>query len=661
MTDSPSSRVEQATDLDLGPRQLRVVFLTEGEAPPSAVVELLSHTSMEVAGRELDAFFAELEMGFALPDLLVGVGGEHLVRALRRHETTACLPVFRWGSTATVPAGWDGSVVRWNEARLSDVALWLDRLAPFPAIAEPDDAERREHLFLRFLATRGSATLADAKVFGVKAPHAALRRWQERGWCHGAVQHLQATPGLLDVVGRERLKIDERLPLLGGSPQASVAPSEGSQPAPRFQAGSEERAKANPSARPDTFERTLSARFAWVVILVLLALVVFLFDKAGGLAWLQGLDGSVAQQEHGAEGTSLDSIGSSETPKGDGPAGLATVPVVENHALPELFLDGRLVRPMLDLPAAISGRVSWKVASGSLVQKGETIGTLHQVVGVDQTERLKDLRVEMDQDFARHQQATETTWRASLTSAQEVLQQRRTEVSHLQRRLPELQENYDHARALADEGVLSFREVRPEWEALVAVQEDLDGARAAQEDAQAAVLVLETDGPPDLAAQSTWTSQVRALDVQLEEARANLVQVPILAPGHGELQLQVEAGQTCQAGEVVALLTPQNGGFLEAVLATPDWHASYLSGGARLRRPERSSWMPTRVLSAVSEPDGLTRLRLRLPVGWLDDALALADADRQLLELRITPPAPPSPNSSQADQLREDRPVVSSQ
>jgi hypothetical protein len=158
-----------------------------------------------------------------------------------------------------------------------------------------------------------------------------------------------------------------------------------------------------------------------------------------------------------------------------------------------------------------------------------------------------------------------------------------------------------------------------------------------------------------------WASQVRALDVQLEEAQANLVQIPILASGHGELQLQVEAGHACHAGEVVALLIPQNGGHIEAVLATPDWHASYLSGGARLRRPERSSWMPTRVLSAVSEPDGLTRLRLRLPVGWLDDALALADADRQLLELRITAPAPPATSSAQGDQLRSASPVESSQ
>ncbi|MHC4823301.1 MAG: HlyD family secretion protein [Planctomycetota bacterium] len=631
---------------------MRVVFLTEGEAPPTAVVELLSHSSMDVEGRELDAFFAELDMGFPIPDLLVGVGGEHLVRALRQHETTACLPVFRWGSTATVPPGWDGSVVRWNDSRLSDVALWLDRLAPFPSIAEPDEAERREHLFLRFLATRGSASLADAKVFGVKGPHAALRRWQERGWCHGAVQHLQATPGLLDVVGRERLKIEERLPLPAASTASAVHPSQ-DVPAVATPA-----VRTNPSARSDTFERTLTARLAWVVILVLLALVVFLFERAGGVDWLQGLDGSLAHSVEPAGLESADPEVRQPVPVTQEPAVLAAGAQV---SLPELFLDGRLVRPMLDLPAAIAGRVSWSVASGSLVQKGETVGFLNQVAGVDHTARLQELRAEMDSELALQQREAEAEWQQSVEKARSDVQLHHAEVQRLQRRLPELQQNYDHARALAEEGVLSFREVRPEWEALVAVEEELESAGAEETHAQASLFALQEQGSPDLSTKPTWASQVRALDVQLEEAQANLVQIPIVAPGHGELDFQVEAGRNCHPGEVVALLTPQNGGHIEAVLATPDWHAAYLSGGARLRRPERSSWMPTRVLSAVSEPDGLTHLRLRLPVGWLDDALALADADRELLELRITPPAPPSIVSAQDDQPLRASPVESTQ
>jgi len=608
----------------MSPEQpLRVVFLTEGEAPPEAVVKLLEHPSMVVDGRELDAFFAELDMGFPIPDLLVGVGGQVLIQTLRRHETTACLPVFRWGSTATTPPGWDGSVVRWGEARLSDVALWLQRLLPFPKVAEAEEGDRREHLFLRFLATRGTASLADAKEFGVKAPHAALRRWTERGWCHGSVQHLKATNGLLDVVARERLHVDELLTPPGQAVAVLQKPKAAYPP------------KVNPSATAPA--RNRGSKLAWATIVALLALVVFLFDKAGGVTWAGSWFTSELPNN---ESVQEDSIAH----KGEDPPEVV-VSKKKIPSLPELYLDARLMRPLLEIHASLDGRVQWSVEENVSVMAGGQVGTITQVAGVDRRERLQNLMQELQQELVLLESSAKKEWEKQLHEAREEEVRMTWTINNLLRRLPNLQEVYAQSKALAEEGVLSFREVRPDWDALVALEEDLEQAKQAATHAKNLVLKLESSGPARPAQQASWNTQTQALQVQLEEAKSTQIQVPVLMTQPGGFQPLLASGEVCHAGEVIALLSPQNGGYLEAVLATADWNAAYLVGGARLRRPERSSWMPTKILSASSEPDGLTRLRLRLPVGWLDDSLALADADRQLLELRLTAPVPTSTSS----------------
>ena len=575
---------------------------------------------MVVEGRELDAFFAELDMGFPMPDLLVGVGGQSLVQTLRRHERTACLPVFQWGSTATTPPGWDGSVVRWGEARLSDVALWLERLAPFPLVAEAEETDRREHLFLRFLATRGTASLADAKEFGVKAPHAALRRWTERGWCHGSVQHLKATPGLLDVVGRERLHIDELLTPPGQEVMV------------RKKSIASKKPKMNPSVMPE--ERRGGSKFAWATIVVLLALVGFLFQKAGGVDWMRGM---LSAEHPNPESAKQDPVAVTEEAPPELASSKKQIP-----SLPELYLDARLMRPVLEITANLDGRVQWSAEEKSSVMAGSQIGMISQVAGVDRSDRLQNLMRDMESELAQEQATAEIAWKSELADAEEAARHKNSAWVALERRLPALQQAYAQSKALAEEGVISFREVRPDRDALLALEEDLDLAKQSQADANDALAKLQKEGAPDLTQQASWNTQTKALQVQLEEAQATQIQVPILAEQPGDFEPLLAAGEVCHAGQVIALLSPQNGGYLEAVLATPDWDPAYLVGGARLRRPGRSSWMPTRILSASSEPDGLTRLRLRLPVGWLDDALALADADRQLLELRLTAPVPTS-------------------
>jgi len=286
--------------------------------------------------------------------------------------------------------------------------------------------------------------------------------------------------------------------------------------------------------------------------------------------------------------------------------------------------------------------VQWSAEEKSSVMAGAQVGVITQMAGVDRRDRLRDLLREMETEMAEQQKASDLAWRHQLHLAEESALSKSSARVALSRRLPSLQKAYAQSKALAEEGVISFRAVRPDWDALLALEENIAQATEAENIAQSVVDQMLQSGAPNLSKQASWTTQTKALQVQLEEAQASQIQIPILVEQAGDFEPLLAAGEVCRAGEVIGHLSPQNGGYLEAVLATPDWDPAYLVGGARLRRPERSSWMPTRILSASSEPDGLTRLRLRLPVGWLDDALALANADRQLLELRLTAPVPTS-------------------
>lgn len=600
---------------------LRVVFLTQGEAPPEGVVQMLQHPQVLIDGQELDAFFAALDSGLEPPDMLVGVGGEALVSALRRHAITACLPLFRWGSTTTVPPGWDGSLVRWNPAALADIDAWAEALHTWPAIEATEDSARREHAFLRFLATRGQASLADAKLFGVKAPHAAMRRWTERSWCRGSVQRLQAEPGLWEIAARPSLK--EAPPKPKAQPKAQVVEvlaTPTTEPAP-------------PPVEVHRPRRAL----LWSSVVVILAVGAFLVDQNNGVERLKTWISTKSTPVQQPPLVELPKLPSQPLDQEMDP--VAPPPMPE---LPELFLDGELIRPQVDVVATVDGRLHWhpKFTQQGAVMEGAEVAVLTQVAGVDRSDRLQDLQNEMEREFAAQQAASLEQWKQEERRQQNAVARHEATVSSLERRLPAARETYAQAKALAEEGILSFREVRPDWEALLALELELDEAQAEVAAAQASWLAWQQDGPPNLEERPGWQAQSRALEVQLQEAKASQIEVGLRVPRAGEFRPLVGDGEAVQEGQVVGVLTPWNDGYLEAVLATPDWDPAYLAGNARLRRPGRSSWMPTRILSAASEPDGLTRLRLRLPVGWLADTLALADADRELLELRLTPPQP---------------------
>lgn len=607
---------------------LRVVFLTQGEAPPEGVVQMLQHPQVAMDGQELDAFFASLDGGAEVPDMLVGVGGESLVGALRRHAITACLPLFRWGSTTTVPPGWDGSLVRWNPAALADVDAWAAPQNTWPSIEAHEENGRREHAFLRFLATRGQASLADAKLFGVKAPHAALRRWQERGWCQGSVQRLTAQDSLWDVVARPNLQEAT------AKPQAKVVEvlaTPTTEPAP-------------PPVEPHRPRRAL----LWSSVVVVLAVSAVLVQQNDGIArlraWIKKADQPLQHEIAQVERPEVPTEPLDQSPE--------VAPAPPQAELPELYLDGHLIRPQIEVLATVDGHLHWKskYAQQGAAIEGAEVATLTQTAGIDRSDRLQGLQEEMESEFDAQQAVALDRWKAEERNHQQEVARHRATVSSLERRLPAARETYAKAKALAEEGILSFREVRPDWEALLGLEEELEEATAAVTAAQASLVAWQEQGPPDLQEQPGWQAQARVLEVQLAEAKASQIEVSVRVPRAGEFRPVVSPGERVQEGQIIGLLTPWNDGYLEAVLATPDWNPAYLAGNARLRRPGRSSWMPTRILSAASEPDGLTRLKLRLPVGWLDDTLALADADRELLELRLTPPQPQAESRSEGSQ-----------
>ena len=611
---------------------LRVVFLTEGEAPPEGVVAMLQHPQVAIEGMELDAFLADLDAGAEPPDLLVGVGGESLVGALRRHRTTACLPLFRWGSTTTVPPGWDGSLVRWNPASIAEIEPWLAALSSWPAIASGEEPAFREQAFLRFLATRGQASLADAKSFGVKAPHAAMRRWTDRGWCRGTVQRLVAEPDLAEAVRHEVLQVTA-VPQHPKVVEVVATPT----------SGVPHTAALHPQARP-------RRAWLWSSLVVVLAAGFVWFEQVDGLARVRAwMDPS---QAHGELKSPVAQVPQESTPPAVNPIPSEPTQTLLPTELPELFLDGRLVRPQIEVLATVDGRLQWRpqYARQGAAAEGAEVALLIQTAGIDRSDRLAALQEQMEQEFAVRQEQELEQWKLAERGHQDEVARQQAKVSGLNRRLPAAQETYRKAKALAEEGILSFREVRPDWEALLALEQELDEAEAALVQANLALLAWQEDGPPDLKEQPSWQAQARALDVQLAEAKASRIEVSLRLTRAGEFRPLASDGEEVREGQLIGLLTPWNDGYLEAVLATPDWDPDYLAGNARLRRPGRSSWMPTRILSAASEPDGLTRLRLRLPVGWLDDTLTLADANHELLELRLTPPQPHAESRAEGDQ-----------
>jgi hypothetical protein len=666
----------------------RVVFVTADEAPPAEVVRLVEHPRGVAEGRELDSFLAELDAGQAVPGLLVAVGGSKVIETLRRHERTACLPIFCWGSGARVAPGWDGNVVSWNENQLALAAAWQMTLAKARPVAELDEQERREHLFLRYLASRGVASLACMQVFGLEFIDGAVSRWQRNDWIEliGS-EGLQATAALqAQIWGNKVAELPPQettpreVPSLADSPQQhapreaaleqasppEVAPQESAsdrtapqeaaereQAAPKQAASqqvdaqqaaskdvatvhadvvasllqdSQARERSMPTPTPIVVERRRGFGFRDVLLLALLGFIVFDLWKRYGRDYFYPPVIVKTDQVEPAQTPSL----------------LVELPPAPP---PELSLDAHLSWEILDYNAPAEGVVTWRLPETNQVQSGDVIAHIRQPSVVENADApdIKALQQQLDgfyAEIAEQQTNANAAAATRIVDARSVLNEAQRSESNLSARVQQLDDSYQRALKLAQEGVLSFREIRPDWEKLQAAKVQLAAASAKINASQTEIEAALAFEVPRVAEDPLWQAQIKAVQAQMEQQLQTVASAPIsvIAQDSGLFVKRIPNDGSTTVGEVLGQLRKSASGQVEAVLATADWDSSYLQGVARLRRPQRSSWMPTKILAAESLPTGLTLLRLRLPVGWLDgsDGISLENASQ--LELRITAP-----------------------
>lgn len=615
--------------------QSRVVFVTAGEAPPMELVRRVDHPSGVAEGRELDSFLAELDAGQDVPGLIVAAGGRSVIELLRRHERTACLPIFFWGSSARIGAGWDGNVVRWEQAQLAQASAWHEILRMAHPVAELEEQERREHQFLRYLAARGAAQTATVEVFGIECAEAAVARWQRDGLVAPVAESLHATDDLLQKIAGDLKAIPARASKGASSasdvdaandlqPEVPVAKVNADVVASLLQdAASRERSFPAPSSA------VLQPRTFGIRDFVLLLLVGFvaldLWFRFGAPYFLPATDSVV--QPVAAEVSQPATI-----------LNLEPAP-----SLPELSLDAHLSWEISDYHAAFDGLIEWRSEGPVAVRQGEVLAFLIRPQAMAPAGQAS-LQEQLD---AVYREIAILQTEANEDLARDVLNARQARTnaelleSSLLARVALLQESYDRARKLAEDGVLSFREIRPDWDKLQTAKEELATASASFANLQLGLEQHLLRQVPSIADQPIWQVQTNSLRAQMEQQAGADLRIPVVAADNGFFVQRVPTGSACSSGEILGQLRKSGAGHVEAILATADWDPLYLQGVARLRRPQRSSWMPTRILSAESSPTGLTILRLRLPVGWLDGSSRVSVENSTQLELRLTAPLSP--------------------
>jgi hypothetical protein len=600
----------------------------------------------------LDSFLAELDAGQDVPGLVVAAGGPKVIELLRRHERTACLPIFFWGSSVRVGPGWDGNMVRWEHAQLAQANAWHEVLRLAHPVAALEEQERREHHFLRYLISRGSAQTASIAVFGVECPEAAIARWQRDGLVTVVAETLHATADLVQkIAGSIAAKPEVEAPVIAQKDSAAEIEA----PAP-FETEAEIEAPVLPNAAAEipaakvnaevvasllqdaaSRERSFPApspavlpqrRFGardFVLLLLVGFVVVDLWFRFGAPYFLPA---QVIQPEPVA----------AEVPKPATILDLEPVPT-----LPELSLDAHLSWAIADYEAAFDGLIEWRAQGSGEVRAGEVLGFLVRPQSMAPTGRAT-LQEQLD---GIYREIAVLQTEANESVASDVLQARQARTSaellesSLIARVALLQESYDRARKLAEDGVLSFREIRPDWDKLQASKEELATVTANFANLQLELEQQLLRQAPNVAEEPIWQVQVASLHTQMEQQAGADLRIPLVAADNGFFVQRVPTDSACSSGEVLGQLRKSGAGHVEAILATSDWDALYLQGVARLRRPQRSSWMPTRILSAESLPTGLTVLRLRLPVGWLDGSSRVSVENSTQLELRLTAPLSP--------------------
>jgi|FLOH01.1.fsa_nt_gi hypothetical protein len=629
----------------------RVVFVTAGEAPPMEVVRTVDHPHGVAEGRELDSFLAELDAGQDVPNLLVAAGGSKVIELLRRHERTACLPIFLWGSSARVAPGWDGNVVRWDALQLAQASAWHKVLQMAHPVAELEEQQRREHHFFRYLASRGTAPIDAVAVFGIDVPEVAIARWQRDGWVTVVGDAVHSSADLVHKIagdGHAQARADSLPKPVSDAVQTVSAAAAVTPEAAAVAATEEQVATVHADVVASLLEET-----AWRQRAAATALPVGIPERRFGKrdVVLLLMVGFVLVDLWGRYGAAYFQPGVTTEPPAVATAATNPATILELELapqLPELTLDAHLRWEIVDYTAAFDGILEWRSNHSTEVRAGEVIAFLVQPQALA-ADTSKDLQLQLDRIYqqigAQQQEANEAAAAATL-HARQAHTQTQLQVEALVTRVALLQQSYDRSRKLAEDGVLSFREIRPDWDKLQAAKAELTDSQT-----QLASRTLELEEQlqqaiPEILEDPLWQAQIAAIELAQQQQPVSAFRIPVVAAESGFFVPRVPTASVCASGEVIGQLRKSGAGQVEAILATADWNSDYLQGVARLRRPQRSSWMPTRILAAESTPEGITILRLRLPVGWLDggsggSASASGVDNATQLELRITAPMSP--------------------
>jgi multidrug efflux pump subunit AcrA (membrane-fusion protein) len=622
---------------------IRVACLAEGDASPPVPAALQNLPRVTCHARTLDAFLAELDAGGELPDAVVAFGGERLIRALRNHDRSCAVAAFLIaGQGLAAPPGWDGvwdgSGLDWGKD-LVRRAEWTRSLAALRALL---DSERREHRFARWVAARGKASCSDAEVFSLDAPRSCFRAWRDAGWVVPAGSGAEAwlaQPSLRTAAAQANL--------------SQLAPAAPDEPATRV-------VLAPPGPVPR----------GKMIVASVAALTVL-----GVFAWRAG--GFFAQRDTRATdpGRLTLRVGepaarqsplqpapvlarSSPDPEPDPPpsvregprllvpfAGPPVVPPVDAPltltvpppaAEPELvaplplrlIAQGTLRREERILRSPGSGTVEVLLAvPGERCLAGAPLVRLVDAAAALEAERLAAELARLDEaigafagDDANALQGAEQAASTERARLARELTERETEVAEAQRR-------YDRNLRLAEEGVIAFREVRPDWDGLqragdraAAARDSLDSFLAAGAEPAAA------GGEPP-----AWLV-VRRLRLE-DELRATLAKASprsVRALEDSELLAwSVAAGDEIAEGGELARVSAGEA-WIEALLEPHDAAAGSLIA-LEIRLQSAGPWTALMEFEQVLLPGGGTLLRARLPASLVGGTRGGATAELRFL------------------------------
>ena len=554
------------------------------------------------SARTLDAFLTELDAGGSLPDAVLAFGGDEIIRALRSHDRTCALPVYLFAAAdQPVPAGWDGVWSGENFDALSSVperATWCGAL---PAPTAPLDSARREHRFARWLAARGDCQLADPEVFGVDAPRATLKAWRARGWVTAPADEngrWQARALLRAAARQSSLVLPE--------PLHSSLPGTASAAAPL----------ATPALLPRAGLLALSA------FLVALAALVW----SGEAAW-RGSDAlnptagmrspNLRIGEPRSESAALKrpEILSSDT---DSPRRMGVaIPEAPAAAPPppaaaRLIARGVVRRESSALRSLSPGRVAaLLVEPGAQLQSGSPLARLIDPRAERDVARLEqDLR-EVDAALETSSRDDEEARAQFWTQSERERERMSNDLARSAQSAAQAQDHYTRSLRLAEEGVISFREVRPDWNALQRAREAETRDRELLDDFIAARALslanVRGEAPAWLVARRT------RVEDELRTARSMAAPRLVRASEAGELiGWLVTVGMDVEEGIELARIASGEP-WVEAQLESGERSTVSTIGEVEMRFDAGDAWVLVTEFHEVLSPGSGALLRARVP------------------------------------------------